>query len=396
MMNVKMRSMKKNATTVPKASDSAAATRRRRSSSRCSRNDIRPASSSSTIVIARPLGSETWRGRSGPGPGVSGSGTRRASRAALAPRARRRAGGGLGGSVRGASDDGVAAFSAEPFCSSTRISSSSVLRSSLEARRNSPMLRPSERPSSGSLRGPKMMSAITRMMTSSGMPMEPNMYVTPVARGGPPAYRTPGRAGSRMRGARRLELVAAPRLSGTMKPMRPVRSCSRCLRARRVAIVGGLFGRGTASTQDQIPDRYRAFTTAVRRSRPITSEDGRVDRLVYSAISRHAADARPALELLRPARVRADARAAGRPLLRPRHHHPGHRRRHHGGRACSKGRRRTRRASAAATSSPGSTARTRRAGRATRRSRRLRGPKGTTVAVSLQAPRLRPADRRST
>ncbi len=77
----------------------------------------------------------------------------------------------------------------ESRCSSTRISSSSVLRSSFEAFLNSPMLRPSERPSSGSFRGPKMMSAITRMMTSSGMPMEPNIGRTP-------ADREPARPGS--------------------------------------------------------------------------------------------------------------------------------------------------------------------------------------------------------
>ena len=61
------------------------------------------------------------------------------------------------------------------FCSSMRISSSSVLRSSFEALLNSLMLRPSDLPSSGSLRGPKMMRAITKMITSSGMPIEPNM-----------------------------------------------------------------------------------------------------------------------------------------------------------------------------------------------------------------------------
>ena len=61
--------------------------------------------------------------------------------------------------------------------SSMRISSSSVLRNSFEAFLNSPMLLPRERPSYGSFRGPKMMSAITRMMTSSGMPREPNIVV---------------------------------------------------------------------------------------------------------------------------------------------------------------------------------------------------------------------------
>ena len=55
----------------------------------------------------------------------------------------------------------AAFFAAVVRCSSSRTSSSRVFRSSLEARLNSLMLRPSERPSSGSLRGPKMSSAIT-------------------------------------------------------------------------------------------------------------------------------------------------------------------------------------------------------------------------------------------
>ena len=38
---------------------------------------------------------------------------------------------------------------------------------------------PHERPSSGSLRGPKIIRAITRMMTNSGMPMEPNIGTAP-------------------------------------------------------------------------------------------------------------------------------------------------------------------------------------------------------------------------
>jgi len=50
-----------------------------------------------------------------------------------------------------------------------------VLFSSFEARLNSLMLLPSDRPSSGSFLGPKMIKAITKMMISSGMPMEPNI-----------------------------------------------------------------------------------------------------------------------------------------------------------------------------------------------------------------------------
>src|SRR3954463_10607439 len=56
-----------------------------------------------------------------------------------------------------------------------RISSSSVFFNSLDAFLNSARLLPSDRPSSGSFRGPKMISAITKMMISSGMPIEPNI-----------------------------------------------------------------------------------------------------------------------------------------------------------------------------------------------------------------------------
>ena len=68
-----------------------------------------------------------------------------------------------------------AAWRSADFCSSTRISSSSVCFSSFDARLNSLRLRPSDRPSSGSFRGPKMIRAITMMTMSSGMPMGPNI-----------------------------------------------------------------------------------------------------------------------------------------------------------------------------------------------------------------------------
>src|SRR5689334_20862907 len=73
----------------------------------------------------------------------------------------------------------AAALDASRFarCSSRRISSSSVLFSSLDAFLNSDRLFPSERPNSGSFLGPKMMRAITKMMISSGMPMEPNIAI---------------------------------------------------------------------------------------------------------------------------------------------------------------------------------------------------------------------------
>src|SRR5204863_74402 len=57
-----------------------------------------------------------------------------------------------------------------------RISSSSVLRSSFEAFLNSARLLPRERPSSGSLRGPKMTSAIRGMLAT----LDPHSsYFTP-------------------------------------------------------------------------------------------------------------------------------------------------------------------------------------------------------------------------
>ena len=84
---------------------------------------------------------------------------------------------------------GGGSFSLCSFCSSSLISCSRVFWRSLEAFLNSFRLRPSDLPSSGSLRGPKMMSAITKMMISSGMPMEPNMGVLQmrVQTAGPPA-----------------------------------------------------------------------------------------------------------------------------------------------------------------------------------------------------------------
>jgi len=50
------------------------------------------------------------------------------------------------------------------------------------------------------------------------------------------------------------------------------------------AIAGGLFGRGTVSTKERIPDRYRAFTTAVRLVETSYVEKLESDRVVYSAI----------------------------------------------------------------------------------------------------------------
>lgn len=51
------------------------------------------------------------------------------------------------------------------------------------------------------------------------------------------------------------------------------------------AIVGGIFGRGTASSQERLPERYRAFTAALRLVETQYVEKTESDRVVYSAIS---------------------------------------------------------------------------------------------------------------
>jgi carboxyl-terminal processing protease len=51
------------------------------------------------------------------------------------------------------------------------------------------------------------------------------------------------------------------------------------------AIAGSLFGRTTVSTQERIPERYRAFTTAVRLVETNYVEKVESDRVVYNAIA---------------------------------------------------------------------------------------------------------------
>jgi carboxyl-terminal processing protease len=51
------------------------------------------------------------------------------------------------------------------------------------------------------------------------------------------------------------------------------------------AIAGGVFGRGTASSQERLPERYRAFTTAVRLVETSYVEKTESDRVVYNAIA---------------------------------------------------------------------------------------------------------------
>ena len=158
------------------------------------------------------------------------------------------------------------------------------------------------------------------------------------------------------------------------------------------ALVGGLFGRSALATDDKIPEHYKTFTAALSAIEANYVEKVESDRLVYGADPRHARHARSAFELLRPEGVRADARAAGRPLLRPRHHHPGDRRRHHracgvfeGSPAYKKGIRR----GDVIAKIDGEDAK----GWTTEQAmQKLRGPKGTTVDIEHQAARLRRAD----
>jgi carboxyl-terminal processing protease len=51
------------------------------------------------------------------------------------------------------------------------------------------------------------------------------------------------------------------------------------------AAVGGVLGRSSASSQERLPERYKAFTTAVRLVETSYVEKTESDRVVYSAIS---------------------------------------------------------------------------------------------------------------
>lgn len=51
------------------------------------------------------------------------------------------------------------------------------------------------------------------------------------------------------------------------------------------AVAGGVFGRSTVSTQERLPERYRAFTAAVRFVETNYVEKTESDRVVYSAIT---------------------------------------------------------------------------------------------------------------
>ena len=101
--------------------------------------------------------------------------------------------------------------------------------------------------------------------------------------------------------------------------MRRYRSLSIVVSAIAVsALVGGLFGKSLLADDDKVPDHYKTFTAALSAIESGYIEKVESDRLVYGAVRGMLVDARSALELFRPARVRADARAAGRALLRHR------------------------------------------------------------------------------
>src|SRR5262245_44843780 len=173
-----------------------------------------------------------------------------------------------------------------------RISSSRVFRSSFDAFLNSARLLPSDRPSSGSFRGPKMIRAITKMMISSGIPIEPNICPAFLEtdpdqeRGGPVIIGTGSRPGQGIpAGANAQKSLFVRKLSARMAIMRRYRPVTAVVFAIVVsALVGGLFGRNALATDDRIPEHYRAFTAALNAIE--TSYVDKVDseQLVTSSI----------------------------------------------------------------------------------------------------------------
>src|SRR5437762_13627329 len=170
-----------------------------------------------------------------------------------------------------------------------RISSSRVLRSSLEAFLNSARLFPSERPSSGSLRGPKMIRAITKMMISSGIPMEPSMmsYLQKPQRGARSSHyrngfwkgqgnRHPLEPGSRCRSV--IYLLGSER----MRRYRPLPAVVSAIVIS--ALVGGCFGRSALATDDKIPEHYKVFSQAVSAIESGYADKVESDALAASAI----------------------------------------------------------------------------------------------------------------
>src|ERR1051325_4106321 len=130
-----------------------------------------------------------------------------------------------------------------------RISSSSVDFSSFEARLNSARLLPSDLPNSGSFRGPKMIKAITRITSISGMPMEPiNAYSL---RSCETVHYTLSKA----------DLLPPVGLSSTIfHNMRTYRSISVAALAIALSVLAvGLHGGRVFAVQDGMPERYKVF-----------------------------------------------------------------------------------------------------------------------------------------
>src|SRR5260221_543585 len=139
--------------------------------------------------------------------------------------------------------------------SSARIYSARVLFSSFDARLDSAMLFKSDFPNSRSLRGPKIISAMVKIMMSSGTPTEPiilELYPPEVC------YDLPMRT-------RRFFPVAM-------------------LAVLLSALVGGFVGSSAQATQDQVSQQYRVFTAALAAIDREYVEDVPSDRLIYDAV----------------------------------------------------------------------------------------------------------------
>jgi carboxyl-terminal processing protease len=94
------------------------------------------------------------------------------------------------------------------------------------------------------------------------------------------------------------------------------------------ALVGGLFGRNALATDDKIPDHYRAYSAALNAIESSYVDKVDSEALVTSSIRGMLATLDPHSSYFTP-RECADARAAGRPLLRHRRVDSGLRRRRH-------------------------------------------------------------------
>ena len=189
------------------------------------------------------------------------------------------------------------------------------------------------------------------MMTSSGMPIDPNIASsrakagrTALGRhrhGRPPRAARPSSIG-RMRGREKRpdqgtgggrKSLSNRRLLavGCLYADLSIPGVSRCWPSACRPASAGVMGKSALATEDRLPAHYKAFTAALAAIEANYAEPVESDRLVYGAHQRHAADARSAFELHGPAHLRPDARAAGAALLRPRHHHPVGRSQHHRG-----------------------------------------------------------------